>query len=155
AMSTITSARPGDEVVLAVDAQNATDGATVNFAIRTSAGDALANLAGTVAGGTARATWRVDVGGRALPLDALFTASLAGQQIASGAIHVTPRQDVAAVGWSMGSGVAPAIAHPDHLNFTESSAAPRARTVSAAVQTFPVAGGSEIDDGNPVQLNYF
>lgn len=84
---TLTEAQVGQLVQLIVDASGG-DGFAVKFVIATAAGAELAQLEAPIEAGAARATWAVDVGAAALPVEVVFTAHLADQHLEAGRLNV-------------------------------------------------------------------
>lgn len=98
-MTTIATAFTGDDVELVVDVTGAQPGETCRFDIFDDQHNLLEAVFGDIAGGTARASWVVDVQGRTLPVDVVFTASLRGQTADAGALTVVPPGTVSTAAW--------------------------------------------------------
>ncbi|MBL8625069.1 MAG: hypothetical protein JNK64_27415 [Myxococcales bacterium] len=84
---TLTEAQVGQLVQLVVDASGG-DGFAVKFVIATAAGAELAQLEAPIEAGAARASWAVDVGTAATPVEVIFTAHLADQHLEAGRLKV-------------------------------------------------------------------
>ncbi len=87
----------GGDVALVVDASGG-DGQDVAFRVTTADGAELVRLTAPIAAGTARATWRVDVGDRPLPIDVRFEAASSDGPLTASTLTVTAPGQLGAVG---------------------------------------------------------
>jgi len=94
-----TTAFVGDDVALAVGVANAQPGETCKFDIFDDQKSLLETVFGDITGGTARATWVVDLKGRQPPVNVTFTASVLGQTADAGALKVVPADKPSTAGW--------------------------------------------------------
>jgi hypothetical protein len=100
----ITTAFVGDDVALAVDVAGAQPGETCKFDIFDDQHSLLETVFGDITGGTARASWVVDLKGRQPPVSVVFTASVLGQTADAGALQVVPADTVSTAAWIVDPG---------------------------------------------------
>jgi hypothetical protein len=92
--------RTGAQIDLSCDVANAQSGDQVTFTVSTVAsGDTVTTLQGPIASNKAKATWTVDPGTNAIPLDVKITASLRGKTLDVGTTKILAGTRVSTLGW--------------------------------------------------------
>lgn len=141
-MTTLDHAHAGDQVHLVADIQNG-EGQVVRFVITTDSGDELATVDAPVADGVARSEWKIDVGGRALPLTLHYFARLAGQEVKSGELVVDPPGVISTPAWLLLAG--PSGGAPGELSSLDAGDQLIAQQhAEAAVPFRPLVQGDEV-----------